>query len=149
MAEKYNPARITGSFTGRVAGRDFAVQFESMADDMIEASYDEARVTKTTGPQGDTVFTINASTASKLDVTFLQGSPTNTKLSQLIPDGARNYLPMGTLSLKDLNGNSMFFSDEAVIMTPPGVGYKKEQVPRKWSFTCGKSQFVVGESGDF
>lgn len=147
MPQTYNPARVTGSFTGTVAGRNFAVQFEMLADDMIEASYDEARVTKTVGPQGDTAFTINASTASKLKVVFMQGSPTNTELSNLIPDGKRNYLPVGTLSFKDLDGNSVFHSDEAVIETPAGLGFKKDQVPREWNFTCGDTTMVIGESG--
>lgn len=149
MLQKYNPRRIVGSFTGKVAGRDFAVQFEGFADDMIEASYDEARVTKTTGPRGDTAFTINASTATKLKVVFMQGSPTNTELSKLIPDAARNYLPCGTLSFSDLNGNSVYHTDEAVIETPAGLGFKKDQSPREWNFTCGQTTMLIGEAGDF
>lgn len=145
-----NPLRITGSFTGQVAGRQFSVQLAGFAKgQFIKCTYDEARVTKHAGGQGDHVLVMNTSTATKVQFSLLQGAPANDDLSKLIPDAKRNYLPVGTLSFKDLNGTTVFHSDEAVIEVVPDAGFGDDAVNRDWGFTCGESDINVGSAGAF
>jgi len=150
MIAPFNPRRVTGSFTGTVAGRPFSVQLIGFAKgQFIKCTFDEARVTKHMGGQGDAAFVMNASTASKVQFSLLQGADANEELSKLIPDAKRNYLPVGTLSFKDLNGTTLFHSDEAVIEVVPDAGFGDDLVNRDWGFTCGDSDINVGAAEEF
>jgi hypothetical protein len=146
---QYNPLRIAGSFVGTAKGRPFAVQFVGVMDGTFySAEYDEARVTKHAGGQGDHSFVMNASKGAKLKGTFVQGSPTNDDLSDLIPDAERNYMPVGVLHLEDLNGSTVFISHEAVISTVAKVEFGKDLIGREWEWECGKTEIFVGGAED-
>ncbi len=131
-------------------GRSFAVQFIGYMDGtFVSAEYDEARVTKHAGSQGEHTFVVNANKGAKATVTLVQGSPNNDELSDLVPDADRNYMPVGVLSFEDLNGTTVFRSDEAVIATVAKIEYGKDVLGREWAFECGESEIHVGSGADF
>lgn len=147
---KYNPKRVTGSFTGTYRGRSFAVRFQGFMDGtFIGADYDEAHVTRHDGGQGEASFVLNANKGGKVTVTFVQGSDTNDELSVLVPDADRNYMPVGTIAFDDLNGTTAINSDEAVIEKTAPVEFGKDIAGRQWVFMCAKLSMFVGGAGDF
>jgi hypothetical protein len=146
----YNPRRVTGSFSGTVKGRPFAVQLDGVMDgEFYVAEYDEDRVTKHKGGQGDHAFVMNASTGTKFKAVFLQGAPVNEELSVLVPDAKRNYMPVGVLHLEDLNGTTVYHSAEAVIAKVPNAAFGHDLAGREWSWECGETEMFIGGSEEF
>jgi hypothetical protein len=148
--EKYNPKRITGSWKGTVGAREFAVQFSGFMDGtFVTAEYDEAQTTKKIGAQGDAAVILNCNKGAKVVITLMQGADINTDLSELVPDGKRNYLPVGTLTIEDLNGTTLVKAAEAWIEKMAKIEYAKDLTPREWTFDTGEADIRVGAAGDF
>lgn len=152
MLLKYNPKRVTLSFTGTLpSGKNFAVQFEAFMDGtMIEAEFDVDQVTKHVGGDGVATATLSANRGVKVTATLLQGSPTNDDLTLLIPNADLNYLPVGVLTLRDLNGTSKLVVKNAWIVKPPKIEYAVAVTGRPWMFDCEKADaYQVGSAGEF
>lgn len=147
---KYNPKRITGSWTGTIKGRSFAVRFQGFMDgSFVSADYNEAHVTRHDGGHGEASFMLNANRGGAVTIQLVQGSPTNDELSRLIPDADRNYLPIGTLAFDDLNGTTKILSEEACIQKTAAVEFGTNIAGRQWVFECAQLQLFVGGAGDF
>ena len=146
---KYNPKKITASYTGSVGGNSFAFQFLGFMDGtFLTADYDEDAVTKHVGSQGDATFILNANRGASVTVMLVQGSPTNDELSKLVPNADLNYMPVGVLNFKDLNGTTVFESADAVIKRRAKVEFGKEVTGREWVFDCGHADLKVGSGED-
>jgi len=147
MIYKYNPRKVTGSFKGTINGRDFAVQFIGYMDGThIEAEFDEDATTKHQGNQGETSVVLNANEGAKITVVFSQGSPCNDELSSLVPNARLDYLPVGVLTIDDLNGTTAIKAAEAWIMKTAKIEYGKEITGRSWVFDTGLAEITVGGS---
>lgn len=147
---KFNPKRIVGSFNGKVGDYEFAIKFQGYMDgSFIKAQYAEDAVTEHVGSQGEITIVLNANKLASVTVTFGQGSPSNDALSLLIPDGARNYLPVGQLAFSDLNGTSKIKSAEAWLRTVAPVEFGNQVTAREWVFGLADAEIVVGGAGDF
>lgn len=152
MLLKYNPKRVTGSFSGTMpSGRQFAVQFEGYMDgSFIEAEFDVDQVTKHVGGDGTATATISANRGAKVTVTFVQGAPSNDELSELIPNADKNYLPTGVITIRDLNGTAKLVASNAWIAKPPKIEFGTATTGRPWVFDCAAADaYNVGEAGDF
>jgi hypothetical protein len=142
---KYNPKKITGSYKGSIGARQFAIQFVGFMDGtFLTADYDEDAVTKHVGSQGDATFVLNANRGASVTLMLVQGSPTNDQLSDLVPNAKLNYMPVGVLTIKDLNGTTEFESADAVIKRRAKVEFGKEVTGREWVFDCGDADIYVG-----
>lgn len=148
---KYNPKAIVGSFQGKTPqGRDFVVKFVAFMDGtFVEVEYNEDRVTRHDGADGTPTYVVTAGKGAKLMVTFAQGSPVNTLLSQLIPDAEKNYMPTGILSFEDLNGNTKVKDTDSVISKVAKVSFGDKVEGRQWTFEMAAADIFVGEGGDF
>lgn len=147
---KYNPKKITATFSGTIGDRDFAIQFLGFMDGtFIMAEMDEDQVTKHVGSQGDASFVLNANKGAAVTITLVQGSPTNDELTNLIPDADNNYMPTGVLTFKDLNGTTEVIATDAVIKKTAKIEFGKELTGREWVFDCASATLKVGGSGDF
>lgn len=147
---KYNPKKITGSYKGKIGNRQFTVQFVGYMDGtFITAEYDENAVTKHIGAQGAVSAVLNCNKGAKLVVTFVQGSPCNDQLSDLVPDASKNFFPVGILTFEDLNGTTKFKAAEAWIMKTAKVEFAKDLTGREWTFDTGEADIHVGGAGDF
>jgi hypothetical protein len=150
MLLKYNPKKITGSWSGSINGREFAVQFSGFMDGtFFEAEYDEDQVTKHVGGQGDATAVINANLGALFTVTLVQGSPVNGALSLLIPNARRNFLPTGAFSFEDLNGTTIARTREAWIKKVAKIEYGKDVSGRVWTFDCGEAELLPGAAENF
>ncbi len=147
---KYNPKKITGSFTGSVGGRPFAVAFSGYMDgSFVSAEYDEDAVSEHVGSQGETTIVLNANKKAACTVTLVQGSPANDLLSVLVPDADLNYLPVGVLSFTDLNGTTVIASSEAWIRKTAPIEFGKEVTGRVWVLGMSDAKIHVGGAADF
>lgn len=146
---KYNPKKVTGSFTGTVNGRDFAVQFTGWMDGTkITAEYDEDAVTKHVGDDGDVSVVLNCNRGAQITTTFVQGAAVNKALSDLTPNGRNDYMPVGVLSIKDLNGSTVIKATEAWIKKSAKVEFSKSIMGRAWTFDTGEADIDVGAAED-
>lgn len=145
MPQKYNPKRIIGSFKGKIGDRDFAVKFLAfMEGSFIEAEYDEDRVTVHVGADGVTTFVLNANSNGKCLVTFSQGSPVNQQLSNLIPSADLDFMPVGTLEFRDLNGTTVVSSAAAVISKTAKIEFSNAVTGRQWTFAMDHATLIAG-----
>lgn len=148
---KYNPKRIVGSWSGRIGTRDFVVPFVGgfMDDTFITAQYAEDRVTEHQGADGTVTIVLNASELATVTLSLSQGAPANELLSQLMPSGKRNILPVGVFTFEDLNGSSRIKSHEAWIRTSAPIEFGKEVKGREWVFGLSEAELFAGAAGDF
>lgn len=150
MLLKYNPRKITGSYTGSIGDRQFSVKFEGYMDGtFVEAEFDEDHVTKHVGGDGVTSAVLSANRGATIVVTFVQGAPVNEELSKLVPDGRKNYLPVGTVKIEDLNGTTAINAAEAWIKKTAKVEFGKDILGRQWTFDTGEADINVGLASDF
>lgn len=149
MLRKYNPKKITGSFSGKIGSREFAVQFIGFMDGtFIEAEYDEDQVTKHMGGHGDATAILNPNKGATCTVTFVQGSPVNDDLSDLVPDADKDFFPVGVLSFVDLNGTTAVKSPQAWIKKMAKVDFGKDVAGRVWMFDLTNADIHVGGSAE-
>lgn len=147
---KYNPKKITGSWKGQIGTREFAVQFSGYMDGtFVTAEYDEEAATKHIGAQGEASVVLNCNKGAKIVITLIQGSDVNDKLSDLVGDANRNYLPVGVLTFEDLNGTTKIKAAEAWILKTSKVEFGKDITAREWTFDTGEADIHVGGAGDF
>jgi hypothetical protein len=150
MLLKYNPKKIVGSWSGTVKGREFAIKFTGFMDGtFIEADYDEDHVTKHVGADGTASAILNANLGAIVTVTFVQGAAVNRELSKYVPNARNNFLPVGTLKVEDLNGDSVIKAAEAWIKKRPKLDFGKDIAPRPWMFDTGEAEINVGAAENF
>jgi hypothetical protein len=142
---KYNPRRVTGSFKGSVNGRDFAIQFSAYMDgSKVSAEYEEDAVTKHVGDDGEVSLVLNCNRGATVTIMLSQGSPSNKPLSDLVPNGKLDYLPIGVLSFDDLNGSTHIKAQEAWIKKSAKVEFAKSITGRSWTFDTADCDIDVG-----
>lgn len=139
MLKKYNPKKITGSWNG--------IEFLGYMDGtFVEIEYEEDAVTAHIGEGGDITFVLNPNQLAKATITLIMGSDTNDDLMKYVPNADANRLPTGDFQLKDLNGNTLVNSKDAVISKVPGIEYGKNVTGRKWVFLLPKAKINAGGS---
>lgn len=148
---KFNPKRLTGSWSGSIGTRDFLVPFDGgfMEDTIITASYNADRVTEHVSADGTVTIVVNADELATVKLMLVQGNPANELLSQLIASARRNVLPVGVFSFEDLNGSTKIKSPEAYIKTFAEISFGNEVKGREWTFGLKDAELVAGAGGDF
>lgn len=142
MLKKYNPKQINGSWNN--------IPFLGFMDGTaVEIEFAEEQVTTHVGNQGDVSAVLNANRLVKVTITLIQGSPTNGRLSPLVPDSKRGKLPTGAFSLKDLDGTTLVAGKDAFISKFPKIEFAKGITGRQWVFIIPECDtFNVGEGGN-
>jgi Protein of unknown function (DUF3277) len=141
VLKKYNPRKINGGWNG--------IPFLGYMDGtFIDIEFAEDAVTTHVGSQGDVSVVLNANRMATVTVTLIQGSPTNEKLSKLVPDARRNSCPTGAFSLTDLNGTTLVSGKDAFIRKTAKVEFAKNITGRQWVFIIPEADIFVGTGGD-
>jgi hypothetical protein len=141
MIKKYNPKKINASW--------FNIPFLGYMDGtFIEVEYAEDAVTTHVGSQGDVSLILNANMMATLTVTLVQGSPTNERLSKLVPNAAANRLPTGPINMSDLNGSTLVSGASAFIKKLPKIEFGKTITGRQWAIIIPEAQIFAGVGGD-
>lgn len=141
MIKKYNPKKIT------VVWNNIPL-LGFMDGTFVDVEFAEDAVTTHVGEQGDVSLILNANSMATVTVTLIQGSPTNTRLSRLVPNTLRNSLPTGTFGLSDLNGKTVVSGEKAFIKKMPKITFGKTISGRAWAFVIPQAEIVAGEGGD-
>lgn len=142
---KFNPRKLTGSWKGTVNGRNFAIQFSGYMDGTkVSAEYDEDAVTKHVGEDGDVSVVISCNRGASVTVNLGQGTPVNKQLSDLVPNGKLDYLPIGVLTFEDLNGTTVIKAAQAWIKKSAKVEFGKSITGRGWVFDTADCDIDVG-----
>lgn len=142
----YSPKRITGSFQPNIAGAPSIPFLGYMDGEFIECAFNAEAVTVHVGSDGNVTYVLNADKTAKCTLRIVQGSITNDQLSAYVPDARRGYLPTGTLSFQDLDGNSLVHDANSVIMKMAEIKFGKEVVAREWVFTLADAEINAGGS---
>lgn len=107
----------------------------------------------TVGGDGHQIRSKSPDRSGKITVTLLQSSASNEFLSSLAvmdetgtadPVTAPAPAPNGgiqSVTVKDLNGNTVWSSPEAWVMKPPSASFEKEAKDREWVLECGVLAF--------
>jgi hypothetical protein len=141
VLKKYNPKKINGSWNN--------VPFLGYMDGtFVDIEFAEDAVTPHVGSQGDVSLVLNANRMATVTITLIQGSPTNEKLSKLVPDARRNSLPTGAFSLSDLNGTTLVSGKDAFIRKTAKIEFGKNITGRQWVFVIPEADIFVGQGGD-
>lgn len=84
-------------------------------------------------------------TSATLSLTLIQTSPSNDVLSTIHELDRINGTGRIALTLTDLSGRTVFFSNEAYILGYPDVNFSGQFEYRTWSLFCQKvNGYVVG-----
>ena len=124
------------------------VEFEMIADDGIEVTFDEDGVTVTTGIAGGVAFTVNNVKTATATVRLMNVSPTNAVLAAL----ASQNRPLGApliikpFQLVDLNGTTFVFGEQTVIQKAAPVVRQKEHGTSEWVFRLAEATVRPGGS---
>jgi len=140
----FNVKRITGSF--QPAGGS-AIQFKGYMGDFIDVDSSEDAVTPHISEDGTHTAVLNSNESAVATLSIVQGSETNDLLNKYVPSSANNYLPRGTFTIKDLNGNTVCTDPNAYIVRRSKIVFGGEVKAREWKFFLPKPDITAGGGG--
>lgn len=111
-----------------------AIIWQGFAEDgeAIQLEYDEDHSTKKVGLDGEVARAMNGNRTGKFTGRLMATSMTNDLLSAAAILDSETRTAVYPLTVKDLSGNTLAFSDKAWIMKTPGPAYGKEIGVREW-----------------
>lgn len=142
MLKTYDPQSVQLVFNG--------IQFRGFADGtFITVERLTDTFSDTVGAQGDVVRTRSRDRRGTVTATLQGASPTNDLLSAIAiddedPEAGDYAAGVGDLAVKDLNGTTLAFAQEAWIVKLPNAEFATEHTPRQWVIRCAKLQLLVG-----
>lgn len=137
----YDPASVVVSIAG--------VPISGYADGtFVSVDRDDDAFTKVTGADGNTTRIKSNNRSGFLTLTLLQSSPSNDILSGLAQlDEATNAGVVPVL-VKDMSGNSIYFSAQGWIRKYPTSDFGKEINNREWIIDLADMDMFVGSNSN-
>jgi hypothetical protein len=117
-----------------------------VSDTFIEASRNEDAYTEVVGAQGDVIRVRNNNKTGIVTLTLQDVSPTNDAFStrvaadELTPGG----IAAAPLVIKNLNGTTLIFVENAWIRKIADMNVSTEPGPRVWVISCAELEMFVG-----
>ena len=109
---------------------------------------EEQGFTKVTGADGFTSRSKSNNRSGSVTITLLQTSPSNDVLSNILAQDELNANAVYPLTIKDLSGESLYFTSTAWIQKAPTIQYGKEINSVEWIIDCSDLQMkVAGNAG--
>lgn len=123
-----------------------AIIFSGFTDDgdAISAEHDEDHATKKVGLQGEVARAMNLNRCGSANFRLMATSMTNDLLSVAATQDRLDRSGVYPLTIKDLSGNTVFFTESAWIKKTPQITYSKEIGVREWPFDCGQIDTFLG-----
>lgn len=126
-----NPALVVMSFKG--------MNIQDFADGtFIEVEYDEDQTTEHVGANGNVTRVINNNQLATITITLGQASPSNGLLSAIANLDRKTGGGVGSISIEDLSGDTIYSGKEAWIKKIAKGEHAKEHTNRKWVFKVAK-----------
>ena len=100
--------------------------------------------TKVTGAQGETARAKSSDRSGEMTLTLLQTSDSNTSLSALALVDEQTNAGVVPVIVKDLSGNSTYFTGNGWIRKIADSEFSKEITNREWVFDLADMDVLVG-----
>src|SRR5690606_23796192 len=130
-----DPLQVVGSFTtplGTVDILDGAID----QGDFVSIASDNPTWGREKDRGGNATRVKNNNAGGQVSVVLSASSPTNTRLTELVAaDGVTENI-VGSLVLKDLNGNTVVECDGAFIVDTPDPSFGSDRGSRTWVWEC-------------
>ena len=112
-------------------------------DTFISIEREEPSFTKVVGADGTTSRAKSNNRSGTLTLTLSQTSPSNDFLSALLAQDELTNAGVVPLILKDISGESRFFSGTGWVQGMPTVEYAKEISEREWLIDLADMEFNI------
>lgn len=112
----------------------------------VEISRDEDVFNKFVGADGNTVRVRNNNTSASMTLTLRQSSPSNDVLSAFLKADELSNRGVLPVLIKDLSGNSTYFSAQGWIRGYPQSSFGKEIENREWVIDLVDLDIFVGSN---
>lgn len=102
------------------------------------------------GVGGDVARTRNHNRSGTVTFTLMQTSESNQRLSQILAQdlAAPNGAGVGSLSVQDIAGTTLFTAAKAWIESDPDASFELESGTREWTIAYEKLEATHGSSPD-
>lgn len=114
----------------------------------LEISRDVQAFTKVVGADGTTTRVKSNNTGGTMTVTLKQSSPSNDVLSAFAQADALTNTGVVPVLVKDLSGNSVYFSATGWIQKLPDSVFANELNNRAWVLDLADVDIFVGSNGE-
>ena len=114
----------------------------------IEISRDDVAFTKVVGADGNTSRVKSNNTGGTLTITLQQTSPSNDILSAFAQADELTNSGVVPILVKDLSGNSIYFSATGWIQKYPDSIFANEINTRAWVLDLADLDMFVGSNGE-
>ena len=114
----------------------------------VEIAREEQSFTKVVGADGLVTRAKTNNYSGSLTITLKQSSPSNDVLSGLITLDELTNAGIFTVLVKDLSGNSVYFSAQAWIRQWPTSTFAREVTDREWILDLANINLFVGSNGE-
>ncbi len=112
----------------------------------VSAEREVEDFTKHVGADGLVTRVQSRNRSGTVTLTLTMASPSNEALSAIKQRDEDFRTGVGTLQIKDLNGNTLLTAEKAWLQKWPSVAYGAEVEGREWMIDCAELQFYVGSS---
>lgn len=113
------------------------------ADTFISIEREEPSFTKVVGADGTTSRAKSNNRSGTMTITLSQTSPSNDYLSALLAQDELSNSGVVPVILKDISGQSRFFSGTGWVQGMPTVEYAKEISDREWLIDLADMEFNI------
>lgn len=114
----------------------------------LEITRDAQAFTKVVGADGTTTRVKSNNTGGTMTVTLKQSSPSNDVLSAFAQADALSNAGVVPILVKDLSGNSIYFSATGWVQKLPDSVFSAEVSDRSWVFDLADVDIFVGSNGE-
>lgn len=88
------------------------------------------------GADGEKTRVQSRDNSGTIEFTLMAGSATNKALADIMKSDEANGDGVGTVSVRDLNGNDKHSSEKAFLIQPPEAEYGEDAGTRVWMIQC-------------
>jgi hypothetical protein len=113
------------------------------SDTFISIEREEPSFTKVVGADGTTSRAKSNNRSGTMTITLSQTSPSNDYLSALLAQDELSNSGVVPVILKDISGQSRFFSGTGWVQGMPSVEYAKEISDREWLIDLADMEFNI------
>lgn len=135
----FDPSRVLVGYHG--------VNLSGFADGtFIDAERDTDSFGKTVGADGEVVWSKSADDSGKIELTLLQGTPSNDFLSAELATDELTGANVASVFVKDLRGTTLVQGAECRLAKPAPVSFGKDIVGVKWTILVAHMRVNVGKN---
>jgi hypothetical protein len=115
-------------------------------DSVVEVARDEQSFTKHVGADGEATRSRNRNKGGTIKIKLMRTSSFNDVLAAKLAQDEATGTGVFPVTVKDLNGTTLHFSDAAWVQKPADDSFEAEVNDREWVLDCGDLEMFPGGS---